>query len=141
MDATPAQPSFQSTLNESTFATYLEGYAPIVPQDLLDARGGRVRYAIDTPDAAGNVVETKYRLGGILTFTDPRLRFCRVFNPSAPNRYGNHPGMGWSVQLRKPRGERIRLWYMPPGSKDEIAMFRKLLQRLESGEIKIARIN
>jgi hypothetical protein len=125
--------SVHATLTEDTFQSkYLQGYAPVVPADLLEARGGQVRYAIDTVDAAGNVVSTAFRLGGTLTFVDSQLRYVRLLNPTARR--------GWSVQLERPRGERLRLWYMPPGTRDEIIMFRKLLQQLENNEIEIRRL-
>lgn len=122
----------QGSLTEETFQKYLEGYSRIVPQDLLEARGGHVRYAVDTIDAAGRITSTQYRLGGTLTRVDPDLRFLRLLNPYAR--------AGWSVQLERPRGERIRLWYMPPATRDEIQMFRKLLAQLENNEIQITRI-
>lgn len=125
--------TLQSRLTEETFARYLEGFAPAVPHDLLDSRGGQVRYAIDTIDAAGSVISTLYRLGGTLTTVDPELRYFRLLNPYARR--------SWSVQLcrRNPR-ERVRLWYMPRATRDEIIMFRKLLAQLEAGQIRITRL-
>lgn len=124
--------TLQSRLTEDTFARYLEGFAPAMPHDLLDSRGGQVRYAIDTIDATGAVISTLYRLGGTLTVVDPELRYFRLLNPYARR--------SWSVQLcRKPR-ERVRLWYMPRATRDEIIMFRKLLAQLEAGQIRITRL-
>lgn len=128
----PAGAGIQSRLTEATFRNYLEGYSAVHPAELLEARGGQVRYAVDTLDAVGNVVSTVYRLGGTLTKVDNELRFIRLLNPYARR--------GWSVQLERPRGERLRLWYMPPGTKDEIIMFRKLLAQLENNEIRITRV-
>lgn len=118
-------------LTEASFAAYLEGYHAVFPQDLVEARGGQVRYAIDALNADGSVASTQYRLGGTLTMVDDQMRYLRLLNPYAKR--------SWSVQLQRPRGERLRLWYMPPASRDEIVMFRKMLTQLENGEIKITR--
>lgn len=126
------RPGVQRTLTEDRFREYCEGYNRIVPADLLEARGGQVRYAVDTINAAGQVVRTKYRLGGTLTKVDPGLRFFRLLNPYARR--------AWSVQLQRPPNERLRLWHMPPATRDETIMFRKLLQQLERNEIQITRI-
>jgi len=142
-NAPSSQPptSVQSQLTEETFRDkYLEGYTQIVPQDLLEAKGGKVRYAVDTI-RGGKVVSTQFRLGGILTIVDPGMRYIRLLNPYATGPNSSHQGVGWSVQLERPPGERLRLWYTPPASKDEVVMFRKLLQQLENGEIKITKVN
>lgn len=120
----------QSRLTEDTFANFLDGFAEVQPQDLLEARGGRVRYVIEDLDAAGNVASRKYRLGGWLTKVDPMLRYLRLVNPYAQK--------SWSVQLR-PQGQNVRLYYMPPGTSDEVATLRSLLTQLENGEIRITR--
>jgi hypothetical protein len=124
--------SIQSGLDERSFAERLTGYDQIVPQDLLEARGGFVRYAVDTLAADGTVRETQYRLGGILTRVDPDLRYIRLLNPYAK--------AAWSVQLNRNAGERLRVWYKPPATSDEINMFRNLLGKLESGDIQINKI-
>lgn len=130
--------SVQGGLTEETFSAYLEGYEPVVPQDLLDAKGGSIRYAIDTKGGP-----TQYRLGGLLTMVDPDLRYLRLLNPNAIDTRNptpaRHKGVGWSVQLKRPPNERIRIWYMPNASRDEVVMFRKLLQQLETGEITITK--
>jgi hypothetical protein len=132
--------SVQASLTEETFQkNYLEGYTQVVPQDLLESKGGNVRYAIDTM-RNGRVVSTQYRLGGILTTVDSRLRYLRLYNPYAMSPGASHSGLSWSVQLVRPLNERLRLWYMPPSSRDEIIMFRKLLQQLENGDIKITKV-
>lgn len=130
----------QRNLNATSFAKYLEGYSQIVPQDLLEAKGGTVRYAIDTMGANNSVTGTQYRLGGTLTSVDPAMRYIRLLNPYAQGPHSAHRGVSWSVQLERPAGERLRLWYMPPGSKDEVVMFRKLLQQLENGDVKITKV-
>lgn len=125
-----ASASIQGRLTEDTFGNYLDGFQQVTPEDLLEARGGRVRYAIETVDAWGGVSGTQYRLGGWLTRVDPALRYIRLVNPYAKR--------SWSVQLRAP-GKRVRLYYMPPGTSDEIATMRNLLTQLESGRIRITR--
>lgn len=112
----------QSSLDEASFSKYIDGFELVRPEDLLEAKGGRVRYVIES---RGDV---KYRLGGWLQRVDPQLRFLRLFNPYAKR--------AWSVQLATP-GQSVRLYYMPPGTSDEVAMMRKLLQQLENGDITI----
>ena len=121
----------QSRLTEQTFSQYLDGFQEVQASDLLEAKGGRVRYAIDTLDSTGRrIVSTQYRLGGWLVSADPGLRFVTLFNPYARKK--------WSVQVR-PDGKRVRLYYMAPPTSDEAAMMRNLLAKLESGEIRITR--
>ncbi len=122
----------QSRLDETTFSQYLDGFQEVQAADLLNgAAGGRVRYVIDTVDAYGRVVRSDYRLGGWLANVDPQLRYLQLFNPMAKAR--------WSVQLQKP-GTRVRLYYMPRGTSDEVSMMRSLLEKLERGEIAISRM-
>lgn len=129
-NAAPRAPPVQSRLTEDTFANYLDGFAEVQPQDLLEARGGRVRYVIEDLDNRGNVRGRKYRLGGWLLKVDPALRYLRLVNPYARKT--------WSVQLR-PAGQNVRVYYMPPGTSDEIATLRNLLTQLENGEIRITK--
>lgn len=124
-------PSVQSRLNETTFANFLDGFTEVQPADLLQARGGRVRYVIEDLYAGGQVRSRLYRLGGWLTKVDPALRYLRLVNPYAKK--------SWSVQL-KPPGKNVRLYYMPPGTSDEIATLRNLLTQMENGEIRITRV-
>jgi hypothetical protein len=124
-------PSIQSRLTEDTFANFLHGFVEVAASDLLDARGGRVRYVIETVDDRGRVRERQYRLGGWLTRVDPTLRYLRLVNPYAKR--------SWSVQLAPP-GKRVRLYYMAPGTSDEISTLRNLLTQLENGEIRITRV-
>ena len=122
--------SAQSRLTETTFANFLDGFTEVSPADLVEARGGRVRYVIETLSANGNVTGRQYRLGGWLTKVDPQLRYLRLVNPYAKK--------SWSVQLQ-PRGKAVRLYYMPPGTSDEIATLRTLLNQLDNGEVRIVR--
>lgn len=127
----PKRSSVHSQLTANSFKQRLSGYTEITPVDLLEARGGQVRYAIETLDPAGQAVSTVYRLGGTLTRVDPDLRFLRLLNPYAKR--------SWSVQLKRPRGERVRLWYRPPATMEEALMMRKLLRGIETNQIKIVR--
>ena len=113
----------QAVLDEDSFERYLDGFETVEPADLLEARGGRVRYAIDAPDGS-----TQYRLGGWLLKVDPALRYLRLFNPYARR--------SWSVQLTPD----TRLWYMPPGTSDEVAAMRRLLQQLETGAVRVTKV-
>jgi hypothetical protein len=122
--------TIQSRLTETSFANFLDGFRRVSPEDMLEAQGGRVRYVVDSIDSRGLVIERKYRLGGWLSHVDPALRYLRLFNPFAKK--------SWSVQLRKP-GEMVTLYYMPPGTSDEVAALRNLLTQLENGQIKIVR--
>lgn len=120
--------SLQSKLSETTFANFLDGFQEVQARDLLEAKGGRVRYVIEDVDAYGNVRSRKYRLGGWLTKVDPMLRYFRLVNPYAKK--------AWSVQLQA-SGQFVRLYYMPPGTSDEIATMRNLLTQMENGTIRI----
>lgn len=123
----------QSDLTERGFQKYLRGYEPIDNlTDLLGAAGGRVRYALETLDSGGRVKDVQYRLGGILKSVDPQLRYLRLFNPYAR--------ATWSVQLQPAPGKRLRVYYMPPGTGDEISTMRDLLQKLENGELVIKKV-
>lgn len=130
----PAAPaSVQSRLTEATFANFLDGFTEVQARDLLEARGGRLRYVIEDVDARGRPTgERQYRLGGWLTRVDPLLRYLRLVNPYAKR--------SWSVQLQ-PQGKRVRLYYMPPGTSDEVATLRNLLTQMETGQIRITKAN
>ena len=122
--------SLQSKLTETTFSNFLDGFQEVQARDLLELKGGRVRYVIEDVDAYGNVRSRKYRLGGWLTKVDPMLRYLRLMNPYAKK--------AWSVQLTPP-GQHVRLYYMPPGTSDEIATMRNLLTQMENGTIRITK--
>ena len=131
--AASAGPSLQSGLNERSFGKYLKGYEPIENlTDMLEARGGRVRYALETLGQGGRVESVQYRLGGILKSVDPQLRYLRLFNPYAK--------ASWSVQLQPGAGKNLRLYYMAPGTSDEISTMRDLLQKLENGQLVIKKV-
>ena len=127
----PVGGAVHSRLNETSFSQYLDGFQEVQPADLLRAAsGGRLRYAIDTLDAYGRVLSTQFRLGGWVAGVDARLRVGKLFNPYAKAR--------WSVQLAPP-GKRVRLYFSPRGTSDEVAMMRSILDRLDRGEISITR--
>lgn len=128
----PPAGAVHSKLTESTFSQYLDGFQEVQPQDLLrGAKGGRLRYAIDTLDAYGRAASTQFRLGGWVADVDPRLRYVKLFNPYAKAK--------WSVQLAPP-GKRVRLYFSPRGTSDEVAMMRSILDKLDRGEIQITRL-
>lgn len=60
--------------------------------------GGWVKYEVVKPD--GSVLT---RNGGILKFVDRKGRFLKLINPMAKKE--------WSVQLKRPRGETLRLFF------------------------------
>lgn len=130
--ATQQTPSIQSRLTEGTFGNFLDGFTEVQARDLVQAKGGRVRYVIEDLDPRGNVTDKKYRLGGWLTRVDPGLRYLRLVNPYAKR--------SWSVQLQAPR-QNVRLYYMPPGTSDEIATLRTLLNQMEAGKITIRKVD
>lgn len=122
----------QATLDEQSFARYLDGFQEVQASDLLGgATGGRLRYAIDAVDSYGRVAGTKYRLGGWVSKVDPELRFVELFNPYAKKK--------WTVQLRQP-GARVRLFYMARGTSDEVALMRSWLDQIDRGELKLTRM-
>lgn len=127
----PTRPeTVHARLTEGTFSNFLDGFQEVLPEDLLEAKGGRVRYVVELVDAWGSVIERKYRLGGWLAKVDPGLRYLRLFNPYAKK--------SWSVQLRTP-GSVVRLYYMPPGTSDEVATLRNIITQVENGKIRITK--
>ena len=121
----PRLPTKQDALTEETFAQTLDGFEQVEARDLLEARGGRVRYVIE--EAGGR---KRYRLGGFLQKVDPFLRYLCLFNPYAKRR--------GSVQLAPP-GQRVRPHYLATPTSDESAMIRSLAQQLDNGDITLRR--
>ena len=126
-------PSMQNSLTEDAFQQRLDGYSLVEPYELADGQGGRLRYAIDELRSDGTVQNTKYRLGGILVAVDQQLRFARVMNAQIRST--------WSVQLQPKTNERIRLYFMPAGTTDEIITMRKLMEQLDRGELRINKVS
>jgi hypothetical protein len=126
-------PSIQNSLTEEAFQKRLDGYSLVEPHDLVDGQGGRLRYAIDEFRPDGSIRNTKYRLGGIIVAVDPQLRYARVMNAQIRST--------WSVQLQPKMNERIRLYFMPAGTTDEIITMRKLMEQLDRGELRINKVS
>ena len=123
-------------LDAEGFQKYLDGFQEVVPEDLLEgAEGGRLRYAIETLDRRGRVVETRWILGGWISHVDPELRYISLINPMVKTPTG--PAR-WCVQLHQP-GKHVRLWYFPRATSREVAGLRALLDMLDRGELKIMR--
>lgn len=112
---------------EEKFQSYLSGYERMTPEDLLHVRkGGMLRYAIDWIE--DGIVKHKYG-AGILATVDPFLGYLRVIP---------WKNKVFCVKLDDPT-RNVRLYYLERKSKaeEEIAVFRKLLEKLENGEIEI----
>jgi hypothetical protein len=121
----------QKNLDASSFSQYLDGFQEVRPEDLLGAKGGRVRYIIETLDSNGKAAKKEYRLGGYLSFVDPQLRYARLFNPYAKQQ--------WNFQLNPP-GKRVRIFLCPRGTSDEISFLRRLLDMVDRGEVQIKKV-
>ena len=89
----------QSQLTEATFRQYLMGFVQITPMNLPAAIGKRIRYAIDTI-VSGQIVSTKYRLGGVVKAISGDN--VMMFNPGA--------GATWNLKITQPAGKRLRLY-------------------------------
>lgn len=112
---------------EAEFMTYVRSYTRMGPEELLQTKkGGFLRYAIDTIE--DGVVKHTYG-GGYLTAVDPYLDHMTLV--IGRKRI-------WHVKLNDPT-RMIRMYYKPKvgRAEEEIAVFRKLLQQLEAGEIEI----
>ena len=133
--------TLQSQLTEETFAEYCLGYEEITPVDLFKVSlGGRLRYITEDLNDQGDVIETKYRLGGILIAIDKDLRYCTLKNPyitpTANPKKGQFNKRTWSLQLRSPNTH-VRLFYLAPASNDEVVAFRNLLREIDEGKIEL----
>jgi hypothetical protein len=114
----------QSQLTENTFRQYLVGFVQITPRDLPATLGKRLRYAIDTMNAAGRVVSTQYRLGGIVKAVSGDN--VTMFNPSAKKT--------WTLKITQPKNKRLRLYFNVPNNRN--ATINALLAKIQSGHIK-----
>ena len=127
-------------MDEQQFSQMLHGYEPINPPELLDrdfVKGGHMRYAIDTLSQRGRRTHTSYKKGGVLVHVDPDLRFIRLINPYSKKEDGRP--FVWVVKLRRSETERVRLWYKPRCTTDEVVTFRELVKQLNEGKIRIVR--
>jgi hypothetical protein len=120
----------QRNLTESTFRQYLDGFVGILPKDLPTTIGNRLRYAIDTVDASGNVVSTQYRLGGWVRSVSPDLSRVALFNPYVKK--------SWTLTVPQPPNKRLRLYFARRGTSDETAMIRALISQVQDGRLRIA---
>jgi len=89
----------QKQLTEATFRQYLMGFVQITPMNLPAAIGKRIRYAIDTV-VSGQIVSTKYRLGGVVKAISGDN--VMLFNPGARKT--------WNLKITQPAGRRLRLY-------------------------------
>ena len=89
----------QSRLTEATFRQYLVGFVQISPVNLPATIGKRVRYAIDTV-VSGQIVSTKFRLGGIVKAISGDN--VMLFNPGAR--------ATWNLKITQPAGRKLRLY-------------------------------
>jgi len=89
----------QKQLTEATFRQYLVGFVQITPMNLPAAIGKRIRYAIDTV-VSGQIVSTKYRLGGVVKAISGDN--VMLFNPGARKT--------WNLKITQPAGRRLRLY-------------------------------
>lgn len=133
IDLQPQSKNKKKPLTLQEFQAKIQGFRQTIPQQLLDKKGSTIRYAIDTLDSTQRrVISSVYRIGGILMFIDPLLRYMKLQNP--------YTRTIWSVQLhRKNPHERLRIWYLEPGTKDEILVFRNLVSQIDSGDVQVVK--
>jgi len=112
---------------EQEFQKYLQnGFVRVTPEELMDQKkGGFLRYAIDTIEN-GHVHHT-YGCGNLAT-VDPYFDTVTLV-------WGKRV---WKIKLSD-RSRVVRLYYREKlgRAEEEIAVFRKLLEQIENGEIEI----
>lgn len=132
--------TIQSRLTDESFATYCDGYEEITHLDLYKVSlGGRIRYITEELNDAGEVLDTHYRLGGILIKVDIDLRYITLKNAHIDPRstkQGEFNKRTWSCQLKTPN-TKVRLFYLAPASNDEVVAFRNLLKDIDSGKLEL----
>jgi|SRR5210317_283342 hypothetical protein len=104
------------------------GYMRVKPDDLLHMNhGGFMRYAVDTIE--DGVVCHKYGCGYMISI-DPNLRYFQM----------TWRKFYWRVKLDDPM-KNVRMYYKEKrnAAEEEVAVFRRLLQQLEAGEIEIVK--
>ena len=121
----------QKNLNEATFRTYLDGFVGILPKDLPKTAGGRLRYVIDTVNQNGQIISSQYRLGGWVKSVSPDLSTVTMFNPFAKK--------SWTLKIPQPANKRLRLYFFQKGTSDETATIRALINKLESGQLRLSK--
>lgn len=142
---TPSKMKPQSQVNDAEFAETLQGYKQVQDYtELFDLPlGGRVRYVVDVHDDKGSFVERQYRYGGLLTVVDPALRYIMLKNAALAhaNRANRQSGKSaWSVQLKDPK-RKVTLYYSMPAKQGELAMFRQIMNDIESGKLQLNKVN
>ena len=127
----------QADLDAKGFKEYIQDYTKITTlTDLFEIpKGSRIRYKIKTGSRS-----VLYRLGGVLTYVDPELRFLRLKNPTVDPRQSPYQTNTWSVQLKDPERP-TTLYYQLTPSQLQIQQLLKLQGQIERGEIKITKLN
>ena len=137
MQDVPQQSTLQADLNAKGFKEYIQDYTKLTTlTDLFEIpKGSRIRYKIKTGSRS-----VLYRLGGVLTYVDPELRFLRLKNPLVDPRQSPYQTNTWSVQLKDPQRP-TTLYYQIPPSQLQIQQLLKLQGQIERGEVKITKLN
>lgn len=127
----------QADLDAKGFKEYIQDYTKITTlTDLFEIpKGSRIRYKIKTGSRS-----VLYRLGGVLTYVDPELRFLRLKNPTVDPRQSPYQTNTWSVQLKDPERP-TTLYYQLTPSQLQIQQLLKLQGQIERGEVKITKLN
>ena len=127
----------QADLNAKGFKEYIQDYTKLTTlTDLFEIPlGSRIRYKTKTGSR-----QVLYRLGGILTYVDPQLRFLRLKNPTVDPRQSPYQTNTWSVQLKDP-DKPTTLYYQIQPSQLQIQALLKLQGQIERGEVKITKLN
>ena len=134
----------QADLDAKGFKEYIQDYTKITTlTDLFDIpKGSRIRYKIKTGSRSGargagahkGAPQVLYRLGGVLTYVDPELRFLRLKNPTVDPRQSPYQTNTWSVQLKDPERP-TTLYYQLTPSQLQIQQLLKLQGQIERGEV------
>lgn len=134
----------QADLDAKGFKEYIQDYTKITTlTDLFEIpKGSRIRYKIKVAPSKGRsrAPQFLYRLGGVLTYVDPELRFLRLKNPTVDPRQSPYQTNTWSVQLKDPERP-TTLYYQLTPSQLQIQQLLKLQGQIERGEVKITKLN
>ena len=130
-----AAPTVQAELNARGFKEYVQDYTKVTTlTDLFEIpKGSRIRYKIKTVPRKG-APKILYRLGGVLTYVDPELRFLRLKNPAVDPRQSPYQTNTWSVQLKDP-DRQTTIYYQVAPSQLQIQALLKLQGQIERGEV------
>ncbi len=131
-------PTTQADLDAKGFKEYIQDYTKITTlTDLFEIpKGSRIRYKIKVAPSKGRsrAPQFLYRLGGVLTYVDPELRFLRLKNPTVDPRQSPYQTNTWSVQLKDPERP-TTLYYQLTPSQLQIQQLLKLQGQIERGEV------